>query len=80
MEDCRLAFLPSLDHLVRSRQHARWNREADLLRRFQVDNELKLGRLLDRQVSGIGTLQDLIYVSCGATVLCATKNLPVIFF
>jgi hypothetical protein len=29
-----LGFLPSLDHLVRPRQHIRWNSQADLLRRF----------------------------------------------
>ena len=38
-------FLRSLDDLVRSRQHIRRNRQADLLRRFEVDNQLELGRL-----------------------------------
>ena len=37
-----------LDHLVCSHQHVRWNREADLLRRFKIDDQLKLGRLLNR--------------------------------
>jgi hypothetical protein len=32
-----LVFLPSLDYLVRSRQHVRRNREADLLGGFEVD-------------------------------------------
>ena len=32
----------SFDHLVRSRQHIRRNRQADLLGRFQIDDQLKL--------------------------------------
>src|SRR5262245_50208937 len=36
----------SLDHLIRSRQHVGWNREPDLLRGLQVNDELKLRRLL----------------------------------
>ena len=37
----------SLDHLIRSRQHVRRNRQADLLGGFQIDDELKLRRLLE---------------------------------
>jgi hypothetical protein len=55
-----------LDHLVRSEQHVRRNREADLLRRFQIDHQLKLRRLLDWQVSGFGAFQDFIHVVGGA--------------
>jgi hypothetical protein len=36
------------DHFVRSRQHIRRNREADQLGRFEIDDELKLHRLLHR--------------------------------
>ena len=39
---------PSLDHLVRSRQHIRRYRQPDLLCRIQIDYQLKLGRLLNR--------------------------------
>ena len=63
-----LVFLPSLDHLVRSHQHVRRNRQADLLGGFQIDDELKLRRLLDRKVGGLGALEDLIHVSGGASV------------
>jgi hypothetical protein len=35
------------DDLVRSRQHARRNRQTDLLRRFQINHKLKLPRLFD---------------------------------
>jgi hypothetical protein len=32
-----------------------------LTRRFQVDDELELGRLLDRHLGGLGALEDLIH-------------------
>src|SRR5262249_3558581 len=50
--DCLL----SLDHLIRSRQHVRRNRQADLLGCFEIDDELELRRLLDWQVSRLSTL------------------------
>jgi hypothetical protein len=40
-------MLMSLDHLVCPRQHIRWNREADLLCRFQIDDKLEFLRQLD---------------------------------
>ena len=43
---CSLLF----DHLIRSRQHIRWNRQANLLGRLEIDDKLKLRRLLDRKV------------------------------
>ena len=43
-----------LDHLIRSRQHIRRDRETDLLRCFQVDDQLKLRGLLDRRSAGLG--------------------------
>src|SRR5262245_37945454 len=38
----------SLDHLIRSYQHVGWDRQADLLRRYQVNHELELRGLLHR--------------------------------
>ena len=38
----------SLDHFIRPRQHIRRNRQADLLRRLKIDDELELRRLLHR--------------------------------
>ena len=49
-----------LDHLIRPRQHIRRDRQADLLRGFQVDHELDLRRLLNRQISRLGTFKDLV--------------------
>src|SRR5262245_8177159 len=61
-------YLHSFDHLIRSRQHIRRNRQTDLLGRFQIDDELELLWLLDWQVSRFGTLEDFIHVRGGATV------------
>ena len=56
----RLGFLPSLDHFIRSRQHIRWNRQADLLRGFEINHELKLRWLLYGQISRLCSLQNLV--------------------
>ena len=58
-----------LNHLVRSRQHFRRNRQADLLRRLQVDDELELARLLHWQVGRRPTLEDLVNERCRTMVL-----------
>ena len=58
----------SLDHFVRSRQHVRRNRQADLLGGFEIDDELELRRLLHGQVGGLGAFQNLVHVSGGAPV------------
>ena len=46
----------SLNHLIRPRQHVRRNRQADLLGRLQIDDELKLRRLLHWRVGWLGEL------------------------
>ena len=58
----RSVFLPSLDHFIRSIQQRLRNGEIDLLRCFQIDHQLKLRRLLDRQVSRLGALQDFVHI------------------
>ncbi len=45
---------------VRSRQHVRRNRQADLLGCFKIDDELELGWLFYRQFSGLGAFQDFV--------------------
>jgi hypothetical protein len=54
-----LGFLPSLDHPVRSRQNIRRNRQADLLRRFEIDDELEFDRLLEGKFSWIDAVEIL---------------------
>ena len=50
----------SLSDFVRSRQYIRRNRQADLLGSFEIDDQLELRRLLDRQVRGLRTFENLV--------------------
>jgi predicted DNA-binding antitoxin AbrB/MazE fold protein len=67
--------LPSLDYPVRSRQHTRRNRQADLLRRLEVDHKFKLRRLLDRKITGFGTLRILSLIRTMFSPLRLTEPL-----
>ncbi len=57
-----LGFLPSLDQPIRSGEHLRRNRQADLLGGFQIDDELKCLRLLYREIGGLAAFQDLVHL------------------
>src|SRR5215831_18098659 len=59
----------SFDHLVGSRKHVRRNRQPDLFRGLQIDDELELSWLLDRQIGWLCAFQDFIHVGGGASVL-----------
>src|SRR5712672_1894847 len=50
----------SFDHPICADQHALWDRQAERLGRLQVDHELELGRLLERDVTRLRTLEDLV--------------------
>src|SRR5215467_2416302 len=58
----------SLNHLIRSCQHIRRNRQADLLRRFQIDYQFELRWLLHGKFGGFCSFQDLVYISRNAAV------------
>src|SRR5262249_42363161 len=47
----------SLDHLIGAGKHKRRKVEADRSRCLEIDEELKLGRALDRKIGGFGALQ-----------------------
>jgi hypothetical protein len=64
----RVSVQSSLNHLVRSRQHIGGNRQADLLGRFQIDNELELCRLLHREISGFGAFENFVDENVGAAM------------
>src|SRR5215831_6674869 len=57
----------SSDHPIRSRQHVGWDREADLLCRFQVDDEFELCRLLHGKVRWLSSFEYLVHISRGAS-------------
>ena len=52
--------LNSSDDPIRPRQQIAWNRQAYLLCCFQIDNELELIRLLDRQICWRSAFQNLV--------------------
>jgi hypothetical protein len=52
-----------LDHVVGPQQQRVRDREAERLRRLQIDDELELGGLLDRLVGGLRALEDLDVIS-----------------
>jgi len=54
------------NHPLRPHQHIRRNCQADLLRRFQIDDELELLSPFQRQISGLSAFQDLVHDGRGA--------------
>ena len=62
--------LPPLlfDHLVGAAEQRHRKGETQRLGGLQVDHQLELCRLFDRQIGRLGAFQDLIYLGRGATV------------
>src|SRR2546426_5935208 len=58
----RRTSTPLFDHLVRPEQDRLRDREAERLGGLEVDHELELCRLLDRQVAGLGAFEDFVNV------------------
>src|SRR5262245_25481949 len=52
------------DHPVCTPEHSLWNREANLLGGFEIDNQFERGRLLDGEICGLRTLKYFVYVGC----------------
>jgi len=55
-----------LNHLVCTQQQRLRDADAKHVGGLQIDYELEGGGLLDRKVGGLGALDDLIHVGCGA--------------
>jgi hypothetical protein len=55
----------SLDHLIRALEHAYWYCQTNLFCRLEVDDELKLRRLLYGQVGRFRSPENLVYVVGG---------------
>src|SRR6266478_1512007 len=58
----------SSDHFVRPRQHVRRDREANLFRRLEIDDELELHRLFHWQVGRLAPFENLVHVGGSAPV------------
>jgi hypothetical protein len=60
--------IKSLDHLIRPEKNRLRNRDANLLGRFQINHQLELRRLFNREIGGLGALQDSVHEICDAPV------------
>src|SRR4051812_10779616 len=58
----------SLDHLVGASEQRRGHGEPEFFGRLEVNDELKLGRLFDRESRRVGTLENLVDVGRCPTV------------
>jgi hypothetical protein len=58
-----------LDHLVGDGEHAWRHLDAECLCGFQIDDQLELGRLRDRQIGRFGALENFSDVDSGLTIL-----------
>src|SRR5262245_8617839 len=56
-----------INHLVGTREHGRWNSEAQGVGGLKIDHQLELRRLLDWQISGLCALENFFNVAGGAT-------------
>src|SRR5262249_55138173 len=65
----RITRAASFDHLVGAGEQCRRHRKAECLRRDQIDDEIELGRLLDRKVGGLRSAKDLVDQLSGAAEL-----------
>ena len=52
------------DHFVGADHEGQRHVDAERLGGFEVDDQLESGGLLDGEVGGLGTLQDLVHVHC----------------
>ena len=70
------------DHLVGAQQERLWDLQTERLGSRKIDDEIELGRLLDRDVGRLRAAQNLIHESCrtaenlGATNLLSCASLP----
>jgi hypothetical protein len=56
------SLVPLFDHLVGAGEQRRGEGEGERPCRLQVDQELKLGGLINRNVTGLGTFEDFVHV------------------
>ena len=56
------------DYLVGAGEQRRWDFQPEYFSGFKVDDQLELGRLLDRQIGRLGPPQNLVNVIRSAPV------------
>jgi hypothetical protein len=67
---------PSFDHLVGAGEQRRRNFDAERSRRDRVDDEVELGRLLDRKIGGLRLPQNLVDQVVGAPLKSMKATVP----
>src|SRR5947207_13131160 len=60
--------LQLFDHLIGAGEERRGNVDADRLGGFQIDHEIELGCLLDRQLAGLIVSEDAADIDAGLTM------------
>src|SRR5439155_9780873 len=65
-----------LNHRIRPPQQRRWNRQAERLGGLEVDHQVELGGLFDRQVPRLGAFQDLVDIGGGAHQYSPSRRRP----
>src|SRR5215813_15315028 len=66
--DPKRSFACSFDDFVGAGEHREWQNETQRLGGVEIDDQLELRRLPDRDIGRLGALQYFVYVSCGAPV------------
>src|SRR6266568_5510317 len=64
----RLSDAASLDHLVRAQKQRLRDCEAECPGGLQVDDNIELSGLLDREIAWLRALENLVHVASGTTV------------
>src|SRR5215813_12484081 len=64
----RSAHGNSFDHLVGAGEQIWWHLDAECAGGRQIDDELELGRLHDRQIRGLGALEDATHIDADLTI------------
>jgi hypothetical protein len=67
-DSCIAATASLFDHLVGGRQNRRRNCKTQRLCGFEIDHQIEFRRLLNRQISRLGSSRDEIDVLCGTTL------------
>src|SRR5262245_52582459 len=65
---CTIRRSPLVNNPIGALQDRWRDRQSDRLRGPEIDDQLELGGLLDREVAGFGALEDFIHVSSEATL------------
>ena len=58
MQRSKTALL--FDHLIGAKQKRVWDRQPDRFGGCQIDDQIKFGRLLDRDIAGLRSAQNLV--------------------